>query len=542
MDARDSDICVVILGDRFTHGRLAHKLEAYVFQDLLELQRAIGQLSNRKAAGKNGLQGEILDNGEPALEGALLQLVCSISEHEGSEQCTDSYRDISQLSWACKVLARILLNQLNATVSEANVPEEQCGFRLSRKKSRELNQPLYALFVDFNKAFNSVSHEAPWTMFGKFGCSGKFVTIVRLLHVGMKTKAQSCGSTSDDFDTVTGDSWEDGVEVEYWMNGRLLNVRRFGVTIHLQTSTMLMLLFADDSALLAHSEGKLQCLATAFASTASKFGGGAACVPPPQFRFAGDTVNSCGIFATRVEICRQASAAFRRLERRVWKNHSLMIATELCVYCTMVLYILLYGGETWTLYQRNVSYLIHFHVQCLRHILGIRWSDTIPNTEVLRRADMDGMEAKLVLNQLRWLGHVRRMDDDRIPRQLPYGQVKSGKRNPGGQRRRYQDVLRCWEDFTLNRTAWRNMVRAGVRKFNDQLLRGRERKRAKGINNKSETFVVLQKIRGRVKLRLDLDISLSVWPWRWLHVHPARYAGGGFSCSFTSGLWGRRCK
>ncbi|KAA3675803.1 uncharacterized protein DEA37_0003388, partial [Paragonimus westermani] len=38
--------------------------------------------------------------------------------------------------------------------------------------------------------------------------------------------------------------------------------------------------------------------------------------------------------------------------------------------------------------------------------------------------------------------------------------------------------FRCWEDLALNRTAWRNTVRAGVRKFNEQLLRGRERKRA----------------------------------------------------------------
>ncbi|KAA3674449.1 uncharacterized protein DEA37_0011670 [Paragonimus westermani] len=65
----------------------------------------------------------------------------------------------------------------------------------------------------------------------------------------------------------------------------------------------------------------------------------------------------------------------------------------------------------------------------------------IPNTEVLRLADMDGMEAMLMLNQLRWLGHVRQMGDDHIPKQLLYGQVKSGKRNPGGQMRRYQDVV-----------------------------------------------------------------------------------------------------
>ncbi|KAA3672493.1 uncharacterized protein DEA37_0012357 [Paragonimus westermani] len=111
------------------------------------------------------------------------------------------------------MLARILLNRLNANILEVNVPEEQCEFRASRRtidlvfaarqlqeKCRELNQLLYALFVDFTKPFDSVSREALWTVLGKFGCPGKFV---RLLHVGMKPKVQSCGSPSDEFDIVT---------------------------------------------------------------------------------------------------------------------------------------------------------------------------------------------------------------------------------------------------------------------------------------------------------------------------------------------------
>ncbi|KAA3673980.1 uncharacterized protein DEA37_0014953 [Paragonimus westermani] len=501
--------------------------------DLLELQRAIGQLRNGKAAGEDGLPGK------------------------GSEQCTDSYRGISLLSCAGKVLARIPLNRLDANVLKVNVPEEQCGFRSSwstidmvfaaqqlHEKCPKMNQPLYALFVDFTKTSDSVSREALWMVLGKFGCLGKFVSTIGSLHLGMKAKVQSCGSTSDEFDIFTGvkqgcvlapalfslyltaivtaafqDSGENGVEVEYRLTGACCI---FDASVP-QPDYMPQRYISPCSqmtALLAHNEEELQRLATAFGSAASKFGldintgktfsffqpspgGGAACVPPPEIRIAGDTVNGCGDFcylgsnlSTDLSVDRElrarvakASAAFGRLERRVWKNHSLKMATKLCVYRSMVLSILLYGSETWTLYQRNVSYLSRFHVQCLRRILGIRWSDMIPNTEVLRRADMDGMEAMLMLNQLRWLGHVRRMGDDRIPKQLLYGQVKSGKRNPGGQKRRYQDVVqvslsrcnidfRCWEDLALNRTAWRNTVRAGVRAFNEQLLRGRERKRA----------------------------------------------------------------
>ncbi|KAF8564747.1 hypothetical protein P879_11082 [Paragonimus westermani] len=64
----------------------------------------------------------------------------------------------------------------------------------------------------------------------------------------------------------------------------------------------------------------------------------------------------------------------------------------------------------------------------------------VPNTEVLRRAEMEGVEAMLMLNELRWLGHERRMGDDRIQNQLVCGQVKSGKRNSGDQKQRCQDI------------------------------------------------------------------------------------------------------
>ncbi|KAA3673348.1 uncharacterized protein DEA37_0001329 [Paragonimus westermani] len=50
-------------------------------------------------------------------------------------------------------------------------------------------------------------------------------------------------------------------------------------------------------------------------------------------------------------------------------NSYLEVTTKPCVYRSMVLSILLFGSEMWTLYQRNASYLSRFNVQCLRRIL-----------------------------------------------------------------------------------------------------------------------------------------------------------------------------
>ena len=95
-----------------------------------------------------------------------------------------------------------------------------------------------------------------------------------------------------------------------------------------------------------------------------------------------------------------------------------------------------------TYYRRLIRLLDNFHLNCLKRILHIKWQDKITNVEVLRRANTVGMEAFLMKAQLRWIGHVVRMGDDRLPKQTLYSQIKSSKRLPGGQLFRYKDNLR----------------------------------------------------------------------------------------------------
>ena len=51
--------------------------------------------------------------------------------------------------------------------------------------------------------------------------------------------------------------------------------------------------------------------------------------------------------------------------------------------------------------------------------------------KILRRANLPCMADILIERNLRWVGHVHRMKNDRLPRQLLYSQLKEGKRNQG---------------------------------------------------------------------------------------------------------------
>jgi len=92
----------------------------------------------------------------------------------GSKKDCGNYRRISLLSTAGKIMASIILNRINVNITPGILPETQCGFRNSKstinmifsfrqiqEKCAEQNMELYAVFIDFTKAFDTVTKMAP---------------------------------------------------------------------------------------------------------------------------------------------------------------------------------------------------------------------------------------------------------------------------------------------------------------------------------------------------------------------------------------------
>ena len=85
---------------------------------------------------------------------------------------------------------------------------------------------------------------------------------------------------------------------------------------------------------------------------------------------------------------------------------------------------------------------MHFHMRNLRRLLGITWQDRVTNIDVLAEAGMPSMFAILTQRRLRWLGHVLRMDDGRIPKDILFGELATGTRPTGRPALRYKDVCK----------------------------------------------------------------------------------------------------
>ena len=158
----------------------------------------------------------------------------------------------------------------------------------------------------------------------------------------------------------------------------------------------------------------------------------------------------------------KASAAFGRLHGSVWDRSGIRLDTKLKVYKAVVLPTLLYACETWTVYQRHAKRLNHFHTSCLRKLLKIKWQDRIPDTDVLKRAGIQNVHTCLKLAQLRWTGHVTRMQEERLPKKILYGELEMGKCSHGGQKKRYKDTLKAsLKDFNIPTESWEQIAQAG---------------------------------------------------------------------------------
>ena len=85
---------------------------------------------------------------------------------------------------------------------------------------------------------------------------------------------------------------------------------------------------------------------------------------------------------------------------------------------------------------------------------------------------MSSIEATLTASQLRWTGHIIRMNDSRFPKAVFYGDYAKGKHLHGVQRLRYNDVVKRhlkathitvdhWETLAQDRQQWRQAIHNG---------------------------------------------------------------------------------
>ena len=155
--------------------------------------------------------------------------------------------------------------------------------------------PLYVAFIDLTKAFDLVSRDGLLDLLLKIGCPPKLFSVIRSFHTDTKATVQFDGSLSEPFTIRSGvkqgcvlaptlfgiffsillkhafGSSTEGVYLHTRSDSNLFKPARLKAKRKVRRITIRDMLFADDAAVVAHSEQDLQALMSSFANACDDF-------------------------------------------------------------------------------------------------------------------------------------------------------------------------------------------------------------------------------------------------------------------------------
>ena len=272
-----------------------------------EIRLAIQALKNNKAAGPDGFINEfykassniilpfllkyfnyIFDNGLFPTEWS-----CSILQpihKKGDINNPDNYRGISLLN-VCSKLYSFILNQRISDWIETNniLGEEQAGFRRNRstlehvftlyamaQKQLVRHKKLYVAFIDFRKAFDCITRDKLWSVLRNAGIRGKMLNALKGMYKIVSTKVRANGVFTDSFLCPSGLKQGETCSPIIFslfineLTKDILNNGKHGIQLNPDFVQILILLFADDVALMSDTVVGLQTQLDILYNTANK--------------------------------------------------------------------------------------------------------------------------------------------------------------------------------------------------------------------------------------------------------------------------------
>ena len=471
----------------------------------VEVYRAISHLKRDKAAGPDRVHPALIKEGGTELVSSLTRLFQRIWNEEntpkewnestvipifkkGARTQCENHRGISLVAVVSKVLSSIILRRLSS-YREKQTRENQGGFRPGRgcidqiftlRQTLELRhtyrRPTMVIFLDLKGAFDSVDRHSLLQCLAMKGVPPKFLQLVKALYVNTRGRVRAYGKLSSEFTTTSG--VRQGCPLSPFLFNFVIDVilemsiptsDAEGVEL-LPGCPLIDLEYADDIVLLGADPSKMQALLDKLQTATKQFGmsfapakckvlfqdwvgskpsmviSGQPLEVVEEFTYLGSRICPGGSIKSEISSrIGKARAAFANL-RHLWRRPDVSLTIKGRVYNAAVRSTLLYASESWPIRAEDIHKLSVFDHRCLRSIARVWWEHRISNAEVRRMvfgANARSIEEVVTLHRLRWLGHVLRMPDERLPKRALFAQPCSWwKRQQGGQHMTWQRSMK----------------------------------------------------------------------------------------------------
>ena len=460
----------------------------------VEVRAAVKRLKAGKAAGMDGIPGEcIKSGGEPIVEW-LVRLfngcfesgcvpgdwksACIVPLYKGKGDTREcgSYRGISLLSVVGKVYGRVLIERV-IECTDGAIGGEQCGFRKGMgctdqvfavrqicEKKLEKHQEVFWAFMDLEKAYDRIDREALWQVLGVYGVGGCVLRGIQSFYVGSRACVRVGKDLSEGFEVNVG--LRQGCVMSPW----LFNVYMDGVVREVKMRTLgrglemkgmngcewevSQLLFADDTALVASTEERLQRLVDEFGvvcerrklkvnvgkskvMVCSREGGraelnvrlnGEVLEEVESFKYLGSVISKgVGVSNDVRQRVSEGAAAYGAM-KSIWKVKEVGMRVKKGLYESIVVPTVMYGGESWGLRKEERRKLNVMEMNCLRNMCGVSRREHVRNEEVRRRVGVEREMAERVDERvLNWFGHVERMEGERLTKRVYEASVEGAR-------------------------------------------------------------------------------------------------------------------
>ena len=141
--------------------------------------------------------------------------------------------------------------------------------------------------------------------------------------------------------------------------------------------------------------------------------------------------------------------------------------------CTLKLYYIrpvVYGAEAWTLTKKEEQAVLIFERKIFRRIYGPKYENgewkSWTNWELEEMSKGENIVKWLKGQRMSWLGHLERMEEDRMPKKI-FTQELEGTRRRGRLGKRWKEEverglqvlgLRRWRELVADRKKWKDIV------------------------------------------------------------------------------------
>ena len=134
----------------------------------------------------------------------------------------------------------------------------------------------------------------------------------------------------------------------------------------------------------------------------------------------------------------------------ILKSRDITLLTKFHIVKAMVVPVVMYGCESWTIKKAEHQRIDAFELWCWRRLLRVPWTPKRSNQSILREINpeysLEGLTLKL---KLQYFGHLMRMADS-LEKSLMLGKIEGRKRRRH-QRMRWLDGITNAMDVNLGR-------------------------------------------------------------------------------------------